>query len=126
LFERVFHPYTRWEDWGCEMYRPQAVTENDMEAAAEVLRNPSLCRVAMERAVREWPFATEHNLSDRTHNRRPWLGRAAVCIATGLPERVTREVWVRLAPSDQERANRDADAVINAWEASRSLILQPA
>jgi hypothetical protein len=124
LIERVFHPYTLWEDYGCGMYGQRAVTEEALDEVARVMCDAPAFRAAMERVVREWPFATEHNLSDRSRNRRPWLGRAAVCIATGYPEGVARAMWNEMTPRQQQDANREADEVIAEWEASR--ILQPA
>lgn len=70
----------------------------------------------MQRVVREWPFSCEHNLSDTAQNRRAWVGHAAVALALGCPEDITRQAWHHLTQEQQDLANAEADKAINYWE----------
>lgn len=70
----------------------------------------------MNAVIVQWPMACEHNLTDLTQNRRAWIGHAAVTLALGIPEHVTRSAWGFLTRKQQDDANAVADKAIQAWE----------
>lgn len=116
--KRIFHPYHLWEETAAGMWR---IVTGDarkpyLAAAAALMRNPEAFKAAMMRAVNEWRFSCEANLSARSVNRQAWLGHAGCCIATGSPEDITRQAWWTLNQSEQDEANRVADECILAWE----------
>lgn len=113
---RRWYHYTAWESVDAGMYVPLDPTKERVEQAAEVLRRPETCRSAMLRVLELWPIASAQALSDTGRNRRAWLGRAAVCMETTLPESVTRVAWFTLDATEQARANEIADAAIASWE----------
>lgn len=115
--ERVFHHYTKWEDWANGMYRFKGVSPCP-SVVREVLGSPTTCRQSMHRVISEWPVATEQNLTNVSINRRAWLGRAAVNIHTGCPIGITKMGWHLLTLAQQAEANAIADSVIAAWEHS--------
>lgn len=119
MIERIYHPYTVWEDWGCGMYRPCQPSMGPLEEARALLADPVRCHTSMQRVLKEWPRAAEHNLTDPRGCKRPWLGRAAVNVTLGFPEDVTRLAWNLLTLEEKDRANSIADGVISEWRASR-------
>jgi len=116
--KRVYHPYTKWEEYHAGMwkkYPPEKEKEMLMQAY-EFTANHTLYGEWMLKAVEAWPFSCEHNLSCRGMNRQAWIGHAAVCLATGIPEHVTRAAWSMLTPEQQTLANGEADTAIAKWE----------
>lgn len=71
---------------------------------------------AMVRVTTQWKFSCEQNLSHEEHNRVAWLGQAAVCLAMGLPESVTRRAWWLLTEAQRTEANKAAELAIRQWE----------
>lgn len=113
-----FFPYTQWEDWKSGMYRNAEKSEEDRLAceAVAILGERSAAEKSMARVIREWPVSSAVNLSDRTKNRRPWLGQSACCIVAGVPDYITKRAWWELTESQRCEANAAADSAIKAWE----------
>lgn len=70
----------------------------------------------MMKAIMEWPYGCEHNLTCVAMNRQAYIGHAAACIAIGSPEYITRLAWHQLTQDQQDRANKKADLAIKIWE----------
>lgn len=115
--DRIFTPYTDWEDYQAGMYDESREGRSErVQAALECLSVPSECRRAMERVVSEWKTATDFNLTNKEQNRRAWLGQAACCIQHGCHEDETREAWGMMSDFSRDSANRIAQSIINEWE----------
>lgn len=116
--KRVWHHYKKWEDAANGMYRSIGGEERKsmLEQAIEFTGNDGLYGKFMRMVVVEWPIACEHNLTALEINRKTWIGHAACCLATGIPEDITREAWGRLSSNQRKRANRQADLSIKQWE----------
>lgn len=115
--DRIYTPYTDWEDYKAGMYNEDKNGRDErVHNAVECLSVPAVCRSAMERVVKEWPTATDFNLSNKTQNRRAWLGQAACCIQYGCHEDETREAWGMMSEYNRESANRIAQSIIDEWE----------
>lgn len=116
--ERVFRHHDEWEDHKAGMY---AVRYDDPEAGAELARallaDVGDLYAAMSAVTREWPVASEVNLTHVSSNRQAWLGQAACCFACGVPDDVTKQGWHKLTGWQQDAANAVADRVIDEWEA---------
>jgi hypothetical protein len=117
---RVYHHHEKWEDYLNGQYaltyaKPQI---GELQSAA-LLADGSACYAAMSVVTREWPNATEHNLTNLEQNRRAWLGQAACCFELGVPAFVTKAAWWTLPVTIQDRANAIADSVIREWEVIR-------
>ncbi len=117
-FKRVYHPYHLWEEYHAGMW---VVTHGQtrldhVKASANLMRDPQAFEAAMMRAVSEWPYSCEVNLTASSVNRQAWLGHAGCCIATGSPEDCTRLGWHTLTQEQQDAANAAADRAIEAWE----------
>ncbi len=117
---RIYHHHDRWEDHRAGMYALVYHGEGDgADLARVLLADETECWAAMEAVVREWPNATEHNLTATGTNRQAWLGQAACCFVHGVPDHVTKMGWHLLTETEQDAANLVADMVIAGWEASR-------
>lgn len=111
------HPFQAWEDYKHGLYALRYDNrEQGAQLAIQLLSDPEALWAAMSAVAREWPYAAEHNLSDESHNRRSWLGQAAVCFVHGVPAEVTGAAWWGLTETQRTDANTVADQVINEWE----------
>lgn len=115
--ERVFHPFNKWEDfkWGmyekvCYMDPSALVRDCEMQ-----LKSPGWLLESMTFVSYEWPFAAEQHLTNRSRNRRAWLGQAACCMMQGAPEYITKLAWNNLNETEQASANQVADEVLEHW-----------
>jgi predicted DCC family thiol-disulfide oxidoreductase YuxK len=89
--EPVYHPYTAWEDWQAGMWQTPVDVTADVERAVHILATPNLFRDAARVMFREWPNATEHNLTTNlASNRYSWVGQATCCHLANVPELATR------------------------------------
>jgi hypothetical protein len=70
----------------------------------------------MVKVILTWPISCENALTDRMLNRKAWIGHAAVALALGIPENITREAWGQLTSEQQLLANREAERAISIWE----------
>ena len=115
---KIWHPYTEWEDWKNGMWR--TVTGRDrlryLKKAIEFTGDSTLYGSYMHRVIVEWPTSCEHHLTDVNQNRKAWIGHAATCLAIKCPEDITRSAWGHLTKRQQDQANAEAQAAIEAWE----------
>ena len=114
--ERIFHHYSKWEDFHAGMYEESKDGRAErVAAAAKILGTPDICRKAMEKVIVEWKIATEYNLSNAGINRKAWLGQAACSCYGGIHEDETREAWGIMTPEQRTEANRIAADIIKKW-----------
>lgn len=95
--------------------------ERFLNWAIKFTGNAELYGEYMMRVVKEWTFSCEHNLTDRSQNRRAWVGHAACALANECPEDIVRQAWSRLTESQQDAANAKADEAIRYWECQRGI-----
>lgn len=109
-------PYTEWEDFQAGMYRDAHSSEREpmTELAASLLSDANRLVAAMRSVTVEWRLSAEANLHELPNNR-AWLGQAACCYTSGVPEELTRAAWGRLTDQQRITANRVADQVIDEW-----------
>ena len=114
--DRVYHPYWDWEEvehnmWGSISNRRAAV-----EKAVLFTGDHARYGRFMLRVVSEWPVSCENALTDYSINRKAWVGHAAVALAHGIPEDITRLAWGKLTDEQRLLANRQAEYAISKWE----------
>lgn len=114
--ERIFHHYSKWEDFHAGMYAESKEGRKErVKLAASILGTPVLCKIAMEMVVSRWRIATEYNLSNAEINRKAWLGQAACSCYAGIHEDETREAWGIMTEAQRTEANRIAASIIRKW-----------
>jgi len=114
--ERAFYHYQKWEDWQNGMYRLAECDPSHIAKSVALLGNAGDFEHAAAAVFVAWPIATEVNLTNRSANRRAWLGRASCCLHHGASECVTRPAWFLLTQQQQDEANAVADRLIEEWE----------
>lgn len=113
---KIYHPYYKWEDVAAKMYQPPFDLELEESASIELLSNPDGLLDAMTDVTINWPYATEHQLTNQESNRRAWLGQAACCFFAGSTAYATKSAWWKLTINQRNFANDVADRVILKWE----------
>ena len=114
-FDRVYHPYTEWEEVAHGMW---SAVDNKKEWLARAIAftgDHALYGSYMLRVIKEWPISCENALTDESLNQRAWVGHAACALAIGCPEDITREAWGLLSDEQRILANREADRAIRVW-----------
>lgn len=118
--QRIFHHFSKWEDYHHGMYDESKDGRKErVNKAAYILGNPQICREAMEQVISEWTIATEYNLSNAEINRKAWLGQAACSVYGNVHEDETREAWGHLTEQQRITANAIANDIIKKWLAQR-------
>lgn len=115
--KRVFHHYKLCEEYESNMWKyvlPET-RQGYVDAAAALMIDWPRFEEAMMRAVNEWPYSCEANLSASCINHQAWIGHAGCAIAVGSPEDLTRLGWRTLTQDQQDLANAAADRCIAAW-----------
>ena len=118
MIKRIWLHYKVCEEYRAGMWRGVSGPEKIgyIYAAAALMENPVQFREAMLAALMAWPRSCEMNLSAVTLNRLAWLGHAGCFLATQSPEETTRLGWHTLGETEQDVANRVAQAVVLIWE----------
>ena len=122
--ERIYHPYTRWEDYKAGFYDNCSGEEksNLIQKGIEMFNSEKLTKENMLRVVNEWIFSCEHNLSNPAVNKIAYIGQGACCVYAGIPSTVTMELWNKLDKKTQERANLIALKTIEKWKGQNKFI----
>jgi len=115
---QVFYHYSELEEHHAGMWRRTSVGERDglIDAAADLMRQPTEFLEAMLSALRGWPKSMEAAFSTPMLNRRAYMGHAGCCVAVNAPEDLTRLAWHMLSPEEQAAANAAADQVIAQYQ----------
>lgn len=114
---RIFHTYEKWECHKAGFYETKHKTLNDEQCKEEyfkVLKNPLLFSDILEKLIVDWKYSCEHYLTNKSMNRIAWLGQAAVCYNSGVPNRYAG-AWFELTKEEQDLANDVALKYLNKW-----------
>jgi hypothetical protein len=99
--------------------------EEYLQKAIDFTGNALLYGEYMIHVIKNWKYSCEHNLTDKSQNRRAWLGHAACAMAFQCPEDIVREAWSYLTEEQQRAANKQADYAIEEWECLRGISVKP-
>jgi hypothetical protein len=116
---RIYHSVDMWEEMQFNMWGSVPDKSAALEQAIEFTGNHKLYGSYMDRVVAEWKFSCENALTDRSINRRAWLGHAACALAIQVPENIIREAWGHLSEEQRVLANNEASRAIAYWESNR-------
>ena len=116
---RIYHRYELWEDYKAGMYETKisnAMFFELAEKSRKLLSNPDeFFNVAIS-VLNNWKFASDENLSNKSCNRRAWIGQSACCYKYSSPEICTREAWSKMTVTEQYLADKIADKIIKLYE----------
>ena len=115
---QVYTPYTKWECYKNGMWsKVDAISEQKMLQIAISFTSD---HVSYGSAMREVVFAWENSmlnfLTNKSINRRAYLGHCAVSFKLGIPEYIVRMAWKHLTPKQQQLADLVAEKTIKEWE----------
>lgn len=113
--KQYFTNYLEWEDFKNGLWSSVAKDQEKIkiQQAIDILSDPES---AMKMVVENWPVSSKVNLTDVRSNRKSWLGQAACCIHSGVPEHLTRTAWNGLTEDQKNNANNVAKQIIEQWE----------
>ncbi len=116
--QQFFEKYTLWEDYLNGMYEPynSANEENYVSLAVLLLTDCNLFLNTCNLILINWPISSKVNLTNKSCNRKAWLGHAACNYKYKIPEVCTRIAWSKLSEEQKERANEVAIQVIKSFE----------
>lgn len=116
MLKRVWVPIDQWEEIRYNMWGTVESRRDYLRRAIIFTGNHRLYGRYMQRVTKEWPRSCLNALTDRSINRKAWIGHAATALALRCPEDITRQAWSHLTHEQQALANRQADRAIQSWE----------
>lgn len=112
---RIFYRHEVWEDANNGLYNVGTCEDKTIKSF-ELLSNVEIFWDTMCQMRIDWPFAFQFNVSNKTQNRRAWLGQAACCYNHGAEFNLTIDAWQKLSTEQQNAANQCANNMINLFE----------
>lgn len=115
--KRVYHHYEKCEEYKTSMWKqiPIEKRQGKIIQSRDLMLDIFGFKTAMIRAIDEWPYSCEHNLTASIINHQAWLGHAGCAINHDAPEELTREAWSMLNEEQQYLANIAADEAKAYW-----------
>ncbi len=114
--KQVWIPYWKWECHKSGMWSKVDNESQLLKKAIEFTGNHSLYGEWMRVVVWEWKFTMINHLTNKSINRRAFLGHCAVCYKLGIPEYITRKAWKHLTNEQRRLADLEAENTIKEWE----------
>jgi len=118
VVRQIYAHYKEWEDYQNGMYEPTTKDNEDklVELAERLLKNPDKFYSVGLKMIGKWIVSANVNLTNKTSNRRAWIGQASCCFEYGVPEVLTRIAWGNLDAPERMKANAIADKIIKSFE----------
>jgi hypothetical protein len=115
--KQVYEHYKKWEDYQNGMYCLTVLRdEKQVMQAKKILSNPKLFNSILDKLIVSWPISSAVNLTNKSINRRAWLGAAACSFQYGVTEVNTRNAWSELNDLQRFNANTVAEIIIKKYE----------
>lgn len=114
--KRVYHPYWMWEEVLHNMWGTTSEKFAMLDWAINFTGDAEKYGSWMLKVVDDWEYSCQHNLSNKTQNRKAWIGHAACAYANKCPEDIVRKAWSHLSEQQQIDANKKAEEAILIWE----------
>lgn len=111
-----WHDVREWEEVAHNMWGEATDRKQALETAIAFTSDHKLYGSYMVRVTHEWPISCENALTDPHLNHKAWVGHAAVALAHGIPEDVTRQAWAYLTDEQKYLANKEAERAVAAWK----------
>ena len=116
--KQVYVPYWKWECYKSGMWlKVDKITESKMlDEAIEFTGNHILYGSAMSEVLKLWVNTMKHHLTNKSINRRAFLGHCAVFYKKQIPEYIVRMAWKHLDSNQRLLADLQAEKHIKQWE----------
>lgn len=118
--KRIYHPWTKWEEIKAGMWADVDNCKEFLTKAIEFTGDHKRYGRYMRKVIRQWKYSCENALTDKSLNKKAWLGHAACAMALGCPEDITRSAWGHLTDEQRLLANKQAARAIQMWELAHS------
>jgi len=105
-----------WEEVSYNMWGRVKDRKRHLDLAIEFTGDHERYGLWMRKVIYQWPLTCEHNLTNKTINRKAWIGQAAAALAIQCPENIVREAWGHLTEQQRVDANTQAEKAIAMWE----------
>jgi hypothetical protein len=113
---QVYHPYWKWECYKNGMWLKSSDYDNQLKEAIKFTGNHILYGNAMNEVIYSWRYTIEHHLSNKSINRRAFIGHCAVFYKKLIPEYIVRDAWKHLSDKQRTLADNEAEKAIKEWE----------
>jgi len=115
---QVYTPYTKWECYKNGMWSKVDVSSEKkmLQIAIDFTSDHVSYGSAMREVVFAWENSMINFLTNKSINRRAYLGHCAVSFKLGIPEYLVRMAWKHLTPKQQQLADLVAERTIKEWE----------
>lgn len=114
--KQYYRPYWTWEDWINGMWNKSNDEEALLEKAIKFTSDHVIYGNAMREVINEWPNTMLNSLTNKSINRRAFLGHCAACYKINCPEYITRRAWKLLTEDQRVSADLEAEKTIKQWE----------
>lgn len=114
--KQVWHNIRDWEEVASNMWGEVLDQNYALQTAIAFTSDHKLYGSFMNRVCNEWPISCENALTDPYINQKAWLGHAAVALAHGIPEDITRKAWSYLTDEQKYLANKEAEREVSLWK----------
>lgn len=113
-----YRPYWTWEDWLNGMWNKLPINQEEkmLIKALDFTSDHVKYGLAMSEVIEKWTNTMLNSLSNRSINRRAFLGHCAVSYKIQCPEYITRRAWKLLTNEQRELADLEAEKRIKEWE----------
>jgi hypothetical protein len=118
--QRIYHRYELHEDWRAGFYwNESGLNKQELkQKCKEFFCDKKMVSKYMEAVIKQWPYSSQHNLSNESMNRVAWLGQAAVCLWCKCPSPITMETWREVPIECRNEADRIAEEIIKKYEST--------
>lgn len=114
--KQVWRDVREWEEVAHNMWGEATDGRLALDEAVAFTSDHELYGSYMRRVAAEWPVSCENALTDPHLNQNAWIGHAAVALAHGIPEDITRKAWGFLTDEQKYLANKEASRAVAAWK----------
>ena len=116
--KRIWHNYTKWEDWKNGFYSNSKV-DDDILANGRIVdlfeSDDKFFHSACE-VIEKWRNCIDYNLTNTASNRKSYLGQVVANYLWGYPSHYTAKVFSELDKETKKKANDIAELAINMYE----------
>jgi hypothetical protein len=116
--KQQYVPYWEWEDYKNGMWRklPKEDESNMLTKCIEFTGDWRKYGEAMRKVIEAWPKTMLNSLSNKSQNRRAFVGHCACSFEFDCPEYITRQAWKELTNQQRFDADKIAEYHIKTYE----------
>lgn len=116
--KQVYIKYSKWECYKSGMWLRVSKSLEDelLIKAISFTSDHILYGEAMNKVIYKWENTMLNHLTNKSINRRAFLGHCAVFYEIQIPEYIVRKAWSFLSDKERVLADNEAEKAIKKWE----------